>query len=356
MESRVNVTQKLAVSVIVCARNEEKNIKSVLEGIIAQDYDLSFVEVIVADDQSTDSTEKILQTYSNDFSFIKYFTVSGRERAKSPKKNALTQAINMAKGDIILLTDADCVPTKNWISSHVSTYNLYPETEMVAGLSKTKPKELSVAPLYQQFEYIDFLVLMFAAQGAIQSGSPFSCSGQNLSYRKESFYGVSGFRGVENYISGDDVLLMQKFVSRKKVVKFACYANAYTETLPINSWKELINQRARWASNLKRMFGMNFKFFVYLVSCFVSIGLLPFYGLFTLLIRMFFDEIFIKNALFHWEMEHSIVKNKLSALSESLFLRWYLISPIYILVVTVFGTFSLFKWKGRSGTLLSSAK
>ena len=363
MEYKIAFKKKLKVSIVISARNEEKNISTLLKALLSQDYDYSFIEIIIANDQSSDKTETILINYSTDYPFIKYFNVLSREYVKSPKKNALRQAISMTKGDVILLTDADCIPTSNWVSSHISMYDKYPETEMVVGFSKTKLNNIKKAKLCQQFEHLDFLILMFAAQGAIQSGHPFSCSGQNLSYKKDSYYDVNGFEGLEDYISGDDVLLMQKFINKKKEIRFAAFANSYTETIPINSWSELLNQRSRWASNFKFMYKMNFKFFVYLFSSFICLGIMPFFSTILLLLRIFFDDIFIKNALINWELDNLFSKNRpasysiigynarkwLIYLRESLFLRWYLINPIYILTVTCLGIFSIFRWKDRRG-------
>ena len=343
----------ISVSIIICARNEEKNIKNLLDSLLHQDCHKENLEIIVANDQSEDDTQKILDEYTSKYSFIKSFHVQNRDKAHSPKKNALKQAIDKASGDIILLTDADCVPTEKWVLSHLLMYQKYPETDMVVGLSKTNIKnnnsqsEIGTTKLCQIFENIDFLILMFAAQGAIQSGHPFSCSGQNLSYRKKSFYDVSGFAGLESYISGDDLLLLQKFVKQGKTIKFAAFKDAFTETIPTNSWKELLNQRARWASNLKAMLKMNIRFFIYLLSCFICIGLMPFIAIFLYVIKALNDYSFIKLALNKWEFYEILHPN--TEFNISPLLIWFVISPFYMMIVTILGIFSIFKWKDRRG-------
>ena len=351
MENNIGYCHPQRVSIIICARNEEMNIRRVLDALLVQDYDYSFLEIIIANDQSTDKTGEILKEYCDKHSFIKSFTVINRDLVKSPKKNAVKQAINIALGEIILLTDADCLPTKNWIKSHISMYDKYPETDMVVGFTKTdtsndglrinndhiKPLPLKLSLLKYKFEHIDFLILMFAAQGAIQAGHPFSCSGQNLSYKKESFLSVQGFDNIDKFISGDDLLLMQKFVKNKKTIKFASYAEAYTVTLPVNSWRELINQRARWASNLKVMPKMNTNFFIYLLSCFICIGLLPFFAIYIYIIKIFIDDLYLRHALNDWGLKYKFID----------IFWWYIISPFYILLVTLLGIFSVFKWKDR---------
>ena len=329
----------LSVSIIIVARNEEKNIKNLIEALLNQNHNFENIEIILANDQSTDNTENIFKYYSDSYNFIHYFNVEDRENAISPKKNALKQAISRATGDIILLTDADCIPSKNWIRSHISMYQQYPDTDMVAGFSKTLQNEASIenkdsffTKIVKQFEHNDFLILMLAAQSAIQGKRPFSCSGQNLSYKKQAFNDVNGFSVIDKFISGDDILLMQKFVKANKIIRFAAYFDCYTETYPVNSFRELINQRARWASNLRPMLYMNPIFFMYLLTCFVCIGLMPLFAFYFYLIKILFDYIFIKKGLTHWG-----IKNKLAL--------WYIISPVYILIVSFLGIFSVYRWK-----------
>ena len=338
-------------SIIVCARNEEKHIENVLKALLNQDCDFSLVEIIIANDQSTDNTESIIRKYSDNYDFIKTFQVLDRDATLSPKKNALKQAIKVSTGEIILLTDADCIPSPSWLKSHIEIYESYPMTEMVVGFTKTILENDNIAiPLCSIFEHMDFLILMFAAQGAIQSGKPFSCSGQNLSYLKKSFDEVSAFDEIEHYISGDDLLLMQKFVKKGKIIKFAAFKDAYTETVSLNSWRKLINQRARWASNFKAMYRINLHFFVYLLACFMCLGLMPF--LIPLyILKIMFDERFIKFALSQWNLDDMIFKKKYSIFGVKFnYLQcWYILCPFYILTVTTLGMFSVFKWKDRRG-------
>ena len=316
-----------------------------------------------------------MQRYSKEYENVKYFNVLEREKAKSPKKNALHQAIRIASGDIILLTDADCIPTSNWVNSHVAIYERKPDTEMVVGFSKIRVGDLRGLPMYNRFEYVDFLILMFAAQGAIQSGNPFSCSGQNLSYKRGSFYDVGGFNYIDHLISGDDVLLMQKFVRYKKEIRFAAFSNAFTETMPITSWKALLNQRSRWASNLKIMYKLNTKFFLYLTSCFLFMGLFPILPLLVLLIsllspsfyaeqahiflsilfafailiflRWIFDVRFINYALENWGLSDKLKYINRKNRQQTYISEWLFISPFYIILVTFMGLFSMFIWKNR---------
>ncbi len=110
------------ISVVVATRNEEHNIARLLTTLVNQSYPVDQYQIIIANDGSTDGTVSIVEKFSQKWNMIKLVEVSGRESAISPKKNALTQAIDVAQGEIILSTDADCQVGKYWIESMVSCF------------------------------------------------------------------------------------------------------------------------------------------------------------------------------------------------------------------------------------------
>ena len=110
------------VSIICSARNEEENLTHFLNALLVQDYDLNLVQIIMVDDCSTDRTLDVLKSYQEKFPDFSCFTSVGREEAISAKKNALSQAMKKVKYDIVLSSDADCIPAKGWIKGIVDTY------------------------------------------------------------------------------------------------------------------------------------------------------------------------------------------------------------------------------------------
>ena len=293
--------KRYMVSVIIAARNEENNLPKILTYLKNQTYPKDMYEVIIADDLSTDATESIVKNFQREWDNLKYLKITDRDKYKSPKKNALTKAIEISRGEVLLLTDADCFVSKKWINSMVS--NFEDDIDMVCGFSRTKIDKWSNAPFYQKFEFFDFIVMYFAAAGAISSGLYFSCSGQNIGYKKKSFYDVGGFKNVMHIQSGDDVNLLQMFRLHKKKVRFSFRYDSFVYTKPIDSLYSLINQRIRWASNYKYQTKLNPIFFIYLSFTFILIFFLyimPFinflYGLAIVILKLIFDFVFIKYA------------------------------------------------------------
>ena len=90
------------VSIIVPARNEEKNIGPCVESLLAQDY--PNVEIIVMNDQSTDRTGTILQSFGTK---IKSLNGTPTPEGWTGKNFAIHNAVGKARGSWLLFTDAD---------------------------------------------------------------------------------------------------------------------------------------------------------------------------------------------------------------------------------------------------------
>jgi cellulose synthase/poly-beta-1,6-N-acetylglucosamine synthase-like glycosyltransferase len=331
---------KPQVSVVVAARNEEKNIARILTALVNQTYSSKLFEIIIANDGSEDKTAEIVTQFSSKWKNIKLLNVTGREEVISPKKNALDQAIKKANGEIILLTDADCLVGKYWIESMLANFE---DADMVVGFSRTKIFEWKKANSAQKYEHFDFVAMFLAAGGAIASGKYFSCSGQNLAYKKSAFLQVGGFEKIKHLISGDDLNLMQLFRKNKKKVRFAFSAHSFAFTQPIQNWQKFFSQRSRWASNMKWQIGLNPEFFIYLASAFLVV-LLPFSLFFSnwilaaliIGVRLIMEYGFLK---FGYK-KLNLKKNKLS-----FYLPWFIMQPVYFIVVSFMGAFSIFSWK-----------
>jgi len=334
------VNSKPFVSVVVAARNEKQNIAHLLTALVNQTYPSDLFQIIIANDDSTDETASIVDRFSQKWDIIKLVNVIGREKVISPKKNALSQAIEIAEGEIILSTDADCLVGKYWIESMVACFD---KNEMVIGFSRTILADWAKTSFIKKFEHFDFLAMFYAAAGAISSGKYFSCSGQNIAYKKESFIKVGGFKKIKHLISGDDVNLMQLFRKSGMKVNFAFTDHSYVYTQPIKDLKKFLSQRSRWTSNMKWQIVLNPEFFVYLLSVFF-ITFLPvvilFYfwqlGIGILLIRMILELIFLK---YGYEV---FGENKKKLMFYPI---WFIMQPLYIIAIAVMGGLNMFSWK-----------
>lgn len=99
------------------------------------------------------------------------------------------------------------------------------------------------------FQYIDFVSLQGITAASVSAGFHAMCNGANLAYRKDVFYRVNGFKGIDNIASGDDMLLMNKIKHEfPNAIGFLFSKDAIVSTSPMPDWKAFFNQRIRWAS------------------------------------------------------------------------------------------------------------
>ena len=256
-QSIISTDQTPVVSVVIAARNEEKNLPDLIQDLVNQEYPLDKLEVIIVDDRSTDSTAKILIEAAENFAVVKYIRVEKLPTEMTPKKHALTLGIEMAKGDVILSTDADCRVGKFWVSS--MAYSVVQQDSISIGYSKVAGKSF-----FERIQMLDFLGIITANSGAGGWGHFWSGTGQNLAYKKSDFKAIGGFEPVKDRISGDDMYLVQS-ISKLKSGMINIDANSFVTTAAMPTFQGFMNQRIRWSSNSKDN-AINNKIFFALLS------------------------------------------------------------------------------------------
>lgn len=224
-----------SVSIIVPCRNEEVSIERLLERLISL-MSYQSLEILCVDDHSTDNTAKIIKQIKN----VKYIPLSDFAKGK---KAAIEEGIRQASGDIILVTDADCLPDVHWIANMIKPF-LSPQIHMVCGWVRMKGKR----SIFSELVSLEFSTIV--ALSAAMSGwnRAVLCNGASLAFRKESFMQVGGYNSDKS-ASGDDVFLMHKFKSMfgKQAVYYMLQPDAGVETLAPDTWSDFIQQRIRWA-------------------------------------------------------------------------------------------------------------
>ena len=235
-----------SVSVVISAHNESQNIGKCLDTILSQNYPPHKLEIIVVNDRSEDNTGIILEKYEKNQSKIKLITIKEVKPGISPKKNALTEGVNIATGDIIATTDADCEPPGEWLKTLVSYFT--PKTGMVVGLAPLKPTAWILSP----FTCIDALFGSLIAYGALGWNHAVTCTGRNFAYRRKLFQEINGFSGIDQILTGDDDLFMMKVHRKTNLeIRFMPDASAAVLSSAPLGLKHFITQRKRHLSASK---------------------------------------------------------------------------------------------------------
>ena len=329
----ISTDQTPTVSVVIAARNEEKNLPDLIQDLLHQEYPLEQLEVIIVDDRSTDFTAKILREAAENYAVVKYIRVEQLPTGMTPKKHALTQGIEMAKGDVILSTDADCRVGKFWVSS--MAYSVVQQDGISIGYSKVAGESF-----FERFQMLDFLGIITTNAGAGGWGHFWSGTGQNLAYKKSDFEAIGGFESVKDKISGDDMYLVQS-ISKLKTGMINIDANSFVTTAAMPTFPDFINQRIRWSSNSKDNAMKSHLFFAFLSSAFLCNA--------TLLLSFLFGHSWLYLFLLKFIFEGSAVMlgGKLfnTKVNPIVYVAWALAQPIYIPVVGLMGLQNRYTWK-----------
>ena len=228
------------ISVIICAKNEAKNLAENLPFIAKQNYP-SF-EIVLVDDFSTDNSLEIMEQFQRNFS-SKNCTItitSPNKNLREGKKNALSAGIKTAKHEYLLLTDADCKPNSEfWISS--LSENFSNEKAIVLGYGAYQKIENSFLNKIIRFETL-LTALQYFSYANI--GKAYMGVGRNIAYKKEQFVKINGFEKHENILSGDDDLFINEIATKTNVVT-CLSANSFTISKPETVFKNWIKQKRR---------------------------------------------------------------------------------------------------------------
>lgn len=225
------------ISVIIAAYNEENNLRRNLIKVLEQDY--PDFEVILVDDGSVDNTREYVYELKQKYCNLEYISL----KSNIGKKTALTKAIESSKNEILVFTDADCIPASNFWLRYISQHFIDNKERVVLGFGDYK-KEKGFLNCFIRLDTYYIAVLYF---NAALSKRAFMGVGRNLAYNKLLWYKVNGFENHRHIPSGDDDLFINS-VSGKAEISIELNPQAKTISIPETKWKDLINQKLRHVS------------------------------------------------------------------------------------------------------------
>lgn len=331
-------SQTHPVSVIICARDEAANLVKNLPGALVQQYKTTH-EVLVINDNSFDESKYILEEYQKQFRQLQVVELKQEARFIPGKKYPLSVGIKTAKYEVVLLTDADCVPaTERWIESMQEAYG--ENTEIVLGYGAYHKKKGLLNKLirwetfHTALQYLSYAI----------AGMPYMGVGRNLSYKKSVFFRHKGFSAHNKIPSGDDDLFVN-MAATKQNTSIQIAKDSFTLSEPAKSWKQWKKQKMRHFST-GRFYKPKHKFLL---------------GLYALSHFLFFPLLIVSAIFFDWRVAlgmyglrliiQFIVFNKsMKKLGEKDLLPWFWLLDIWMFFYYLLFSFSLYrkpvkKWK-----------
>lgn len=329
-------SQQHPVSVIVCAKDEAKNLVKNVPELILQDYKNS-LQTLIVNDNSTDDSKYILQDLSRTYKVLTIVELENEAKLIAGKKYPLSIGIREAKHEILLLTDADCKPaSEHWVQKMQDAYNNGIDIVMGYGAYEKLPGYLNKVIRFETFHS----ALQYLSYGL--AGQTYMGVGRNLSYKKSLFLNNKGFASVNHLPGGDDDLFINK-VATKTNTAIVIDPDAHTLSEPKKTWKDWKRQKTRHFSTSK-YYKPKHKFLL---------------GLYSLVHFLFYPLVIAAGILFDWKIalgilliksiaQYIIFSKVMKKLNEADLVKWIFVMDLWMLFYYFFFAPMLFKKESKS--------
>ena len=337
-----NSNFRTRVTVLIAARNEEHIISATIDDILAQDYPKELTEIIIVDDHSSDKTAEIIRRYEKQGVIL--LQMQEGQPLNSYKKKAIAMAIGHSTGELMVATDADCRMGVQWLSSVVSYFEANNLVMISSPVTYFQEKSL-----FELMQTLEFAYLIGIGASFIGNQRASTCNGANLAYRKDVFYEVGGFAGIDNLASGDDELLLQKVALRYPGrIGFLKQREAIVYTHAKPNLRSFLNQRRRWASKSVhykdgKIVALAISIWLFNVSLLLNAGLA--------FMNIFYFKLFLLQFFLKFVFEFAYLLPITSFLKRQaltvLLLIMIPVHVVYFVYIGLIGNTRKYEWKGR---------
>jgi poly-beta-1,6-N-acetyl-D-glucosamine synthase len=336
---------KLPVSLVIIARNEAYNLPLIFECILKQDYQLNLIQIVLVDDNSTDATKAIVNSYVNQLN-INYIALSNYKHITTNyKKNAQAIAVKTCKNNFIICVDADVTFNKNFVGTHVHNH-LNNKTQFQYGSVDFK---LHSNSLTSMIDYAENQALQALTQAMAHTKKHVLCNGANMAFSKQAYLTLQNNNDINAAnTSGDDVFLMQQFINAQLHVSYINNSNAVVNHATTTKLAQYLQQRARWISKQSNYTNTQLKAAMYCIGlqnlCMPLIHcclLTAFFTGFTTLHYVFITIIIAKLISDYVLIKHQIKNNFILFTLANICYSWL------VIIVLLYSKYTTVIWKNR---------
>jgi chlorobactene glucosyltransferase len=194
------------ISVLIPARNEERNIADCVRSILAQDYP-SF-EVLVLDDQSSDGTRAILEKMAISQSRLRILHGKPPPGNQVGKNWACSQLARQAQGELFFFTDADTLNRPDTLKT-VVTAMIGEQADLLTGFPRQEVHTWGERLLVPFFSWVFFCFIPLALAYNLRLPFLSIAVGQMMLFRREAYLAIGGHENISSSIVDDMSLARQ---------------------------------------------------------------------------------------------------------------------------------------------------
>lgn len=222
--------KKYSVSVLVPAYNEEKTIAETLRHIFAIDYPIQ--EVIVINDCSKDNTLKIVKSLAETYEKLKIIN----NKQNKGKAGGLNEGLRIAKGELIVVVDADSYPSSDSLRKMTGFFN-----NVRVGAVTCPVTARNTNKFMEKLQGIEYKMIALTRKLLDYVDSIYVTPGPLAVYRKTALIGIGGFD--EKNMTED--IEVTWHLTHSGWLRRMCLATSVSSTVP-NKFKAWFRQRRRW--------------------------------------------------------------------------------------------------------------
>jgi len=237
-------TGRPRVSILVAARNEEAAIERCLQSLAALNYPASRLEILIADDGSTDRTAAVVQAFIRDKPQFRLLSVGHRLGATRGKTNALAHLCRAATTDYFLFTDADMALHPDWVAAMLAAAT--PGVGVVTGITTAHGN------LFGRLQGLDWLFGLSIISLLADHGLPSTAVGNNMLVTRAAYTSIGGFEGMP-FCTSEDLQLFRHIMARGWGFRNLCAPGVLGVSEPQPTVAALLQQRKRWMKGSIRL-------------------------------------------------------------------------------------------------------
>ncbi len=330
-------------SILIPFRNEAENLPQLLNSLSELNYPKDLFQIYLVDDHSEDDSKAICFELIKKLDLKNILVLDNKDLVKSPKKSAILTALEQINSGYVITTDADCLLPEYWLS-HFDQCIQKTKADLIAGPVRIAEE----STFWQKFQVLDLMSLQVIGLSSFKTKNPLMCNAANLAHKVKTLKSLNAFDSHQQHISGDDIFTLQAFHQAGKLTKAIVHPEAVVWTKAQQSFKDLTQQRIRWASKAKHyqnktLVGLGVLVFLTNLILVLSIGFALIFESFTTgfwllwILKLIADFIILKTG-------NQFFKTGLCSKDYFFLLMVYPFVSVYFAVLSFGGKF---KWKGR---------
>ena len=347
MNQKDNQITNYKLSILIPSWNGENYIEACINSILKNSYEnYEIISIAGGNDKAYKISLKIQNQHPN--------KVIALSRKEGKKNEALNTGLDKVSGDIIVITDVDCIYPEDWLRKINEKFQ-NEEINVITGLNLPYKFREGVLVEYNKIK-VGYNLIKFEDGKKIIGNKLW---GGNAAFRSKVFFEKIGRFEIQS-TTGDDKILGMQFNEKGEVLYYYRDIYVYTEHYS-NNLKKFIKQRIRWARDLfinyerkdifKRLFllGIGLFKFIYPIGVLIFwILFLPnfiFSFLFLLSPWIIFYTIFILYQIFELKVKSERVNEELG--KNLNYLKAIKIVPLMYFVYGIISIVSFLKLKDR---------